>query len=197
MIDVVSELGPLSKEVLFARVTERYPVSSWRLQQCLLSDEIGATSDGLIDLVKKGAHPIEGREPVQPARMTSDADGNVLGMRLTVNHELMRGSGVTVSPWITWKLGLRQAPMAKTFDTNDGSKPLTLKRTTSAAQISSLRQHALAQGASIGCDLIVLLRVDNSTARIVHACPLGTCKASGITPDPPATRKGRSIEPRR
>jgi hypothetical protein len=192
MVGVVSELGPLSKEALFARVTERYPVSSWRLQQCLLSDEIGATSEGLIDLVKRGATPVEDREPAQPATMTSDAEGKILGIRLTVNHELLRGSGVNVSPWITWKLGLRHAPMAKTFDTIDGSKPLTIKRMTSAAQISTLRQHALAQGAAIGCGLILLLHVDDSTARIVHACALGTCKASDVTPDPP-TRKSLSM----
>lgn len=36
MVAVLEEEGPVSKDHLFARVTARYPVTTWRLQQCLL-----------------------------------------------------------------------------------------------------------------------------------------------------------------
>lgn len=181
LVQAVTELGPISKESLFARVAERYPVSMWRLQQCLLHDEVGITPDGQIDLVSRGATPIEDPEPTKPPTMACDSKSNVIGVRLTVDKDLARGSGIVVNPWLTWKLGLRQAPMSKTFDVESGLAPLTVRRGTSAAQISTLRQHAEAGGMTIGCELIILLRIDGSTAKVLHACTPGAC--GNATPD--------------
>lgn len=175
LVQTVSELGPIGKEALFARVIERYPVTPWRLQQCLLHDEVGLTPNGEIDLVSRGAVPIEEPEPTRPSTIACDPHGNVIGVRLTVDKDLMRGSGVVVSHWLTWKLGLRHSPMSRTFDMGTDFPPLTVRRATSAAQISTLRQHAQAQDMKIGCQLIVLLRADESTAKVVHACPSDRC----------------------
>ncbi|WP_159052646.1 RNA polymerase subunit sigma-70 [Streptomyces bungoensis] len=176
MIAVLEQEGGMAKERLFSRVTERYPVTPWRLQQCLLSDRIGMTAEGLIDLISRGAQPIEEREPAQPANMAVDPAGNVYGIRLTVDYDVIRGSGILVNTWLTWKLGLRSARMSKTFAVL-GSKDdvVTVRRGTSGAQISSLRHHAQDLGTVIGCQLAVLLRVDDYTARIVHACTEGNC----------------------
>lgn len=177
MIAVLEQEGGMTKERLFTRVTERYPVTPWRLHQCLLSDRIGMTPDGLIDLIAHGAQPIEEREPAQPTTMAVDPAGNVYGIRLTVDYDVIRGSGILVNTWLTWKLGLRRARMSKTFDVLGSEDVVTLRRGTSGAQISSLRHHAQNLGTVIGCQLAVLLRVDNSTVRIMHACPDGRCPA--------------------
>ncbi|MFE0219940.1 sigma factor-like helix-turn-helix DNA-binding protein [Streptomyces albidoflavus] len=175
MVAVVTESGPLSQARLFARVTELYPVTPWRLKQCLLSDQLGETPDGFVDLVSRGARPFEEEEPVQPDTMA--VEGKVLGVRLPVNQDILRGSGVNVNTWLTWRLGLRRAPMSRTFTTPGDHAPLVVRRGTSSAQLSSLRRHALELGVVDGCVLAVLLRLDDNTARVGHGCVPDTCPA--------------------
>ncbi|WP_431034934.1 sigma factor-like helix-turn-helix DNA-binding protein [Streptomyces sp. P6-2-1] len=175
MVSVVTESGPLSRTQLFAKVTELYPVTAWRLKQCLLSDQLGETLDGLVDLVSRGARPFEEEEPVQPDTMA--VEGEVLGMRIPVNGDILRGSGVNVNTWLTWRLGLRRAPMSRTFTTPGDHSPLVVRRGTSSAQISSLRRHALELEVVDGCVLAVLLRLDDGTARVGHGCVPETCPA--------------------
>ncbi|MGW0854272.1 sigma factor-like helix-turn-helix DNA-binding protein [Streptomyces sp. NPDC002690] len=176
-VAVLTELGPLPKDALFVKVGERYPVTLWRLQQCLLDDRVGMTGDGSIDLVARGATPIEESEPAQPATMAADPAGNVLGVRLTVDKDILRGSGVIVSSWLTWQLGMRQAPMVRTFSVAGHPTPITLKRATSAAQLSSLRVLAKENGMVGGCEFVLVLRTDDSTARIEHICARQYCRA--------------------
>ncbi|MGD6752950.1 sigma factor-like helix-turn-helix DNA-binding protein [Streptomyces sp. BH105] len=181
-VAVLTELGPLPKEALFVKVGERYPVTLWRLQQCLLDDRVGTTDGGLIDLVARGAVPIEESEPVRPATMAADPAGNVFGVRLTVDKDILRGSGVVVSSWLTWQLGMRQAPMVRTFSIAGQPTPIVLKRATSAAQLSSLRVLVKEKGMVGGCEFVLFLRTDDSTARIEHACDRQTCRAVGGQP---------------
>lgn len=175
LVAVVTESGPISQASLFMKVTELYPVTPWRLKQCLLSDQIGETADGLVDLVARGARPIEEEEPPQPDTMA--LEGDVLGVRITVNREVLRGSGVGVHSWLTWCLGLRQAPMSRTFATVDGYAALTVRRRTSNAQVSSLRRHALELGMVEGCVLALLFRLSDETAQVRHGCAEGACPA--------------------
>jgi hypothetical protein len=175
MVAVVTESGPLSPARLFARVTELYPVTPWRLKQCLLSDQLGETPEGLVDLVSRGARPFEEEEPARPDTMA--VEGEVLGVRIPVNRDILRGSGVSVHTWLTWRLGLRQAPMSRTFSTPGDHSPVVVRRGTSSAQLSSLRRHALELEVVDGCVLAVLLRLDNDTARVGHGCTPDTCPA--------------------
>ncbi|WP_371797796.1 sigma factor-like helix-turn-helix DNA-binding protein [Streptomyces albidoflavus] len=177
-VAVLTELGPLPKDALFVKVGERYPVTLWRLHQCLLDDRVGITEDGQIELVARGATPIEESEPARPARMAVDPAGNVFGVRLTVDKDVLRGSGVVVSSWLTWQLGLRQAPMVRTFSVAGHPTPIVLKRATSAAQISSLRVLVQEHGMVGGCEFVLFLRTDDSTARIEHACTQHVCPAA-------------------
>lgn len=177
-VAVVTELGPLPKEALFVRVGERYPVTLWRLQQCLLSDRVGMTEAGLIDLVARGATPIEESEPARPPTMAVDPAGNVFGVRLAVDKDVLRGSGIIVNSWLTWQLGMRQAPTARTFSIAGNPEPIVLKRATSAAQLSSLRRLVKEYGMVEGCEFALFLRVDDSTARIEHACVPHVCPAA-------------------
>ncbi|MFJ6065421.1 sigma factor-like helix-turn-helix DNA-binding protein [Streptomyces tendae] len=177
-VAVLTELGPLPKDALFVKVGERYPVTLWRLHQCLLDDRVGITEDGQIELVARGATPIEESEPTRPARMAVDPAGNVFGVRLTVDKDVLRGSGVVVSSWLTWQLGMRQAPMVRTFSIPGQPTPIVLKRATSAAQISSLRVLVQEHGMVGGCEFVLFLRTDDSTARIEHACTQHVCPAA-------------------
>lgn len=185
MIAVVTESGPLSRARLFARVTELYPVTPWRLKQCLLSDQLGETPDGLVDLVSRGARPFEEEEPARPDTMA--VEGEVLGVRIPVNRDILRGSGVNVHTWLTWRLGLRQAPMSRTFTTLGDHSPLVVRRGTGSAQFSSLRRHALELKVVDGCVLAVLLRLDDGTARVGHGCAPDTCPARQTQAATPST----------
>ncbi|WP_424922528.1 RNA polymerase subunit sigma-70 [Streptomyces sp. wa53] len=175
MLDVLGEHGPLNRSELFALTARSYPVSAARLQQCLISDRIGMTSDGRIDLVERGAVPMEEKEPQRPSHMVTDGTGQVVGVRLRVDREILRGSGVIVNPWLTWHLGLRLAPMSRNFTMDDDSGVLIIRRNTSAAQLSSIRTQVVAAGMVQGCEVAVVLRLDLSTASIRHACASGSC----------------------
>ncbi|WP_406285155.1 RNA polymerase subunit sigma-70 [Embleya sp. NBC_00896] len=178
MLEVLGESGPLSKNDLFAKVTRLYPVSTARLQQCLISDRLGLTDVGLIDLVEHGARPIEELEPRRPPHIVLGEGGALLGIRLPVDKDLLRGSGIVVHNWLTWHLGLRLAPMSRTFSMDDGGGDVTIRRGTGGAQISSLRRHARRLGMSEGCELVLLLRSDTGHASLLHVCRPGSCSTS-------------------
>ncbi|MGK8505269.1 hypothetical protein [Nocardia asiatica] len=188
VIDLVSQFGPISKSELFAKVIQVYPVSTWRLEQCLLIDQIGETSNGLIDLVARGARHTEVAEPAKPSNMATNDDGTVYGIRLTVDNDMLRGSGVLVNPWLTWRLGLRRAPTLMSFDTEDLPGSLVVRRNTSGAQLSSLRTFVAQHGLVLGCEVAVVLLTETLVARIRHACAVEKCPAVA-----PVTTDRRSV----
>ncbi|MFJ9704756.1 RNA polymerase subunit sigma-70 [Streptomyces sp. NPDC101234] len=175
VLEVITECGPITRKALFAEVTQRYPVTPARLSQCLISKEIGRTPEGLIDLSERGATPMEEKEPRRPDTMAVDPSGKVVGARLSVDKELLRGSGLIVHSWLTWYLGLRLAPMSRTFTFDDGAGELRVSRNTSAAQLSSIRQRVLSLGMGFGCHFVVLLRLDASSVSIRHICEEWAC----------------------
>ncbi|MEV1013049.1 hypothetical protein AB0I89_30605 [Micromonospora sp. NPDC049801] len=177
MIEVLREAAPLTRDELFARTAQRYPVTRSRLQQCLLSDQIGVDGDGRLDLVENGATPVEESEPRRPPTMAIDPGGRVLGARLTVDKDLLRGSGVIVHHWLTWRLGLRLAPTSRNFRLRGTDDILTVRRTTSAAQVSALRALVQPMGVTVGCQLALLLRLDDGEADLRHTCDPHACQA--------------------
>ncbi|MEW1906181.1 RNA polymerase subunit sigma-70 [Streptomyces sp. NPDC086147] len=178
LVAMVTKCGPIAQGVLFAQVAQVYPVSLWRLKQCLLSDQIGRTPDGLIDLIARGAQPIEEPEPPRPDSMA--VRGDVLGARIPVDPDLLRGSGVRVHAWLTWRLGLRRAPARRSFVTAGGQEPLTVTRGAGFAQVSSLRRDAVELGVVEGCVLVVVLDLVQETARVRHGCVEGECRATRV-----------------
>ena len=119
VVEVLREIGPLDYEHLRDECQQRYPVSEWRITQCLSSNLIGINGEGLYDLAERGATPIEDSEPKKPRNI--EASGNVVGIELTVDSELLRGSGIPVHRWLTWYLKLRTAPSTRHFDLGKGS----------------------------------------------------------------------------
>ncbi|MGW1130877.1 sigma factor-like helix-turn-helix DNA-binding protein [Streptomyces griseoluteus] len=177
MVDVLRRAGPLRKRELFARVMKEYPVGYTRLQQCMISDRIGLTRDGLIGLAEDGAQPMEEREPPHPANIVVDASGKIIGVRIPVDKNVLRGSGIVVHSWLTWYMGMRLAPMSRTFTLSDGSGDLTVRRGTGTAALSSLRGQVQSMGMAEGCQMVVLLRLAERSASIRHVCRDGDCSA--------------------
>ncbi|MFF1792996.1 RNA polymerase subunit sigma-70 [Kitasatospora sp. NPDC058263] len=177
MVQMLRASGPMRKRELFAAVVKEYPVGYARLQQCLISDQIGRVPGGLLGLVEDGAEPMEVSEPVRPPNIAVDESGQVVGVRLSVDKDVWRGSGIVVNSWLTWFLGLRRAPMTRTFTLPDGSGDLVVRRGTGGAQMSSLRAQVQLQGMVLGCQFVTLIRVDEETAAVRHACQAGQCPA--------------------
>jgi len=175
VVDVLRDLGPLTYEQLRAESQQRYPVSAWRISQCLSSHLVGLTPNGRFDLTERGAIPIEDPEPRQPT--TIKVSGQVVGVALNVDSELLRGSGIGVSRWLTWYLGLRTAPSARYFKLTDSLGEIVVKRNTSLSQLSSLRAAALSMDLVEGCKIALVLNLDTDTASIRHACSPGACPA--------------------
>ena len=175
VIEVVRELGPIPLNALQREVIRRYPVTSWRVTQCLSNHQIGLTATGLYDLTERGAVPIEDTEPRRPE--TIEAKGHITGVKLNVNHDLLRGSGIPVNRWLTWHLGLRTVPSRKTFRLDSGGD-VTIKRASSNAQISSLRTAVQSLDVVDGCKIALILNTENDSAKIHHVCPAGSCPAT-------------------
>ena len=172
VIEVVRELGPISLNTLQREVIRRYPVTSWRVTQCLSNHQIGLTATGLYDLTERGATPIEDTEPRRPE--TIEAKGHITGVKLNVNHDLLRGSGIPVNRWLTWHLGLRTVPSLKTFRLDSGGE-VTIKRASSNAQISSLRTAVQSLDVVEGCKIALILNTENGTAKLHHVCVTNDC----------------------
>jgi len=175
VVEVLEELGPLTLEQLTAETIRRYPVSAWRITQCLSSNQIGLTQDGRYDLAERGAIPIEDSEPHKPDNMAES--GSVVAVRLPVTHDVMRGSGVGVNRWLTWRIGLRHAPSERYFELSELTGTIVVRRRTSTSAISSLRSAAIALGVVEGCQLIVVFRTEQGTADVRHVCQEGGCPA--------------------
>lgn len=165
VIGVLQDLGPLTLPQLISETIRRYPVTPWRVGQCVSSSDIGQIEDGRYDLIHRGAEPTVPREPVKPDYIAES--GNLVAVRLSVNSELLRGSGIGVSIWLTWKLGLHSYPSQLDFD---GTNTVTVRRHSSGASISSLRTFAQTQGLNQGCVLFVILDTDRMTCKLRHGC---------------------------
>jgi Sigma-70, region 4 len=175
VVEVLGELGPLKLEQLTAETIQRYPVSAWRITQCLSSYQIGLTQDGRYDLTERGAIPVEESEPCKPDNMAES--GFVIAVRLPVTHDVMRGSGICVNRWLTWRMDLHHAPSERYFELSELTGTITVRRRTSTSAISSLRSAAMALGMVQGCQLIVVFRIKHKTADVRHACHAGSCPA--------------------
>ena len=177
VVEVLQEQGALSFDQLRVESQRRYPVSTWRILQCLSSNQIGLTEAGLYDLVERGATPVEDEEPKRPGTIKTSPDGQLVGVSLTVSPDLLRGSGLGVNRWLTWYLGLRTAPSTRFFSYSDGPGELTVRRATSSSQISSLRAPVMALELVEGCQIVLLINLASSSASMRHACPAGSCPA--------------------
>ena len=179
VLEVLTERGPLTRSALFKEVARRYPVSTARIQQCFSSDRVGLTPDGRLDLVERGAKPLEEDEPRRPDNIATDPSGKVLGIKIPVDKDVIRGSGILVHSWLTWYLGLRLAPMSRVFSIEDGTGFLTVRRNTGGAQLSSLRSQVASMGLIKGCQLVVLFHLQESTVTLRHACDAANCPLRG------------------
>ncbi len=176
LIDVLREMGPMDLSDLSAEVRRRYPVTAWRISQCLSNSKVGRTPDGKYDLAERGAEPIEEVEPRRPDHIK--VSGNVVGVVITVDYDLMRGSGLHVNRWLPWYLGLRTQPSERQFELVQPAGTVTIRRASSNAQISSLRSAAMALDVAEGCELVLLLNTANNTARLHHGCEPSRCPAA-------------------
>jgi Sigma-70, region 4 len=168
-VATLSELGPVAYDAFEQQVLARYPVSPWAVKQTLASVRLGRWPDGRIDLAERGAPPIEDGEPARPPGVEFDEQNNVLTFIQKVDRDLLRGSGLGVSFFVTWRLGLRQAPRARRFTTASG-QPLEIRRYLQGAAVSSLRQFAEDLGARGGCQLRVRLHLRTDEAEVSLAC---------------------------
>lgn len=176
LIDVLRDMGPMELADLRAEVRRRYPVTSWRINQCLTNSALGRHPDGKYDLAERGAMPLEESEPRRPDHIK--VNGNVIGVSMTADYELMRGSGLHVNRWLTWYLGLRTQPSERVFQMLEPSSSVTIRRASSNAQISSLRSAALAMDLVEGCAVVLLLNTAINIARLHHACRARNCPAA-------------------
>ena len=182
LVDVLHERGPLTFDELAQETMRRYPVSRSWITQCLSSHRVGRTETGLYDLVERGALPIEDGEPRRPDNIVELHDSTIF-MRLRVDSELLRGSSVAVSRWLTWRLGLNQPSTETHFQLRDGTGEVVVRRNIGSSTVSSLRAAAQWLGLVPGCHIFVALRPQQLTADARHGCTGRRCPAGCFVPD--------------
>lgn len=182
VLAVLKDEGPLTWRQLSVATMRRYPVSQSRIDQCRFSERLGETSDGRYDLIERGCAPLDLPIPPRPENMAES--GASVAVRLRVNAELLRGSGVGVNSWLAWRVGLKYYPSQRSFSTRGetGSDAVTIRRHSSGASISSLRGFALRHGLESGCILAVVFDLGTLTANLIHACgsPCPALRTDGI-----------------
>ena len=83
VLEVLHDIGPMAIDRLEQETKLRYPVTTWRIRQCLSSNLVGLNEHGLVDLVERGATPIVESEPRRPDHI--QVRGNVIGMSIEVD----------------------------------------------------------------------------------------------------------------
>jgi hypothetical protein len=174
---ILRERGPLTGNQLIAETIARHPVSARWIRLSLSNSQVGRTEDGRYDLVERGATGIEERAPTRPTNMVESLDGQTLTIRLRVTPDVLRGSGIPVSRWLTWRVGLREVPSQRNFVLSEHGGDVVLRRVTGASAISSLRAVARSLGLVSGCHMLIVIRAQQGTAEIRHGCTGGTCPA--------------------
>jgi Sigma-70, region 4 len=176
VVEVLRERGALPADQLMAEAKRRYPVSTWRYTQTLSSNRLGRTPEGFYDLAERGAIPVEDTEPHRPANMVES--GRIVAVKLAVDNDVLRGSGIGVNRWLPWRLGLRNSPSERSFELLDPPGEVIVRRNTSTSSVSSLRALVTALRLVEGCVVALVLRLENDTADVRHGCAPGSCPLS-------------------
>lgn len=100
---------------------------------------------------------------------------------MTVDGDLLRGSGLAVHRWLAWYLGLRTAPSERHFPWENGSGEVIIRRRTSSASVSTLRTMVLSLGLIEGCKIALLIKLNPDSASLRHQCHPDTCPAASRT----------------
>lgn len=175
VLDILGSRGPLRYDELLSEMSLVYPVTEWRVAQCLTSDQIGRMPDGRVGLVSDGAVLIDEPEPSRPSNVELSSDGKLIGTRLPVDHDVLRGSGLSFPPFVAWHLGLLHAPSSRSFTIAGTDDYVTVARNLGMVQISSLRRFAQELELVDGCSLVVVLNLLEDAARVVHGCRGSEC----------------------
>lgn len=173
VLSILESEGPQDYSALVQKMAKLHPVSIWRLNQVLEDHQIGSTRDGKIGLVRQGAVKTESA-PNRPVNMSKS--GAITGVTMTVDQELMRGSGLSVHKWMGWSLGLKHPPESMTFRPDDPEDDLlVVRRTGSGTSMTTLRHEVSRRGLNVGCRIALLVNVESLTWNLRHACDSGTC----------------------
>lgn len=177
VVDVLRDLGPLTRYQLIQETISRYPVSRQWLTQSLTHSLVGRTETGLYDLVERGAVPIVEAAPTRPDTIAESSDGQMITVRLRVDAHWLRGNGIPVSRWLTWRLGLREIPAQRTFAVMGSDGQVVLRRTVGLSILSRMRPIAQSLGVVPGCGIVVVIRPEKDTVDVRHGCTGRGCPA--------------------
>ncbi len=176
VIDILSDHGPLTQRELDKYMSDEYPVSPARIQQCLTDFRIGKMPDGKIWLVEHGAAKKDEPEPEQPTHM--HCSGHIIGIRRQIDGDTVRGSGLMDNRWLAWKLGLHSTPMKKIFVGANGLPEMSVTRAGSNCQLSAIREAVSGRGLALGCSVVIILDMGNTTWDLKHTCSDPNCNGT-------------------
>lgn len=176
LLHLLATRGAMSKQEIHKAMSELYPVSVSRIQQCLTDYRIGTMADGKYNLIERGARKEPEAEPRRPSHM--NCAGSIIGIRKNLDKNIMRGSGIVDHKWLAWKLDLNSTPMERVFSGLKGLQDLTVRRAGDNCQLSSLRGIVTEIGLLEGCSVVILLDIERFEWNLKHVCK--ACKASGV-----------------
>jgi hypothetical protein len=141
----LSDGQPRKPADLIRQAQNFYPVSAQRFRQVLEHPQFGVYPDGTIGLVAHGAPTREFPEP-PCTPLVREKNGTAL-IEITVNSEILRGSGIGVPLRLAWFVGLRRPGDPVVFQTGCAEMPtLSVRRTPGSSHLSSLKPFLTANG---------------------------------------------------
>jgi hypothetical protein len=177
VLSILEDRGPIEYRDLVRTMEGVYPVSLSRISQTMTSALIGRLPDGRVGLVRDGAVLVSEQKPVMPDTVAVSEDQMLLAARLVVDHDLLRGSSVILPRYASWHLGLHHAPASRSFRMVGTSDAVIVRRYLGGSAASSLRIFANSLAVVEGCIIVLMLYLEDDTARLVHGCPQEECPA--------------------
>lgn len=170
ILDLFKESGPMSRSELIEAMSVVYPVSDARIDQCLDGFQFGLMPDGRFWLVELGAERSVQKEPNRPSNIFSE--GDVVGVRIRVDADHLRGSGSVLHSWICWKFGLKASPERIYFDGVIDGLPyaISVTRNGSQASLSSIRAILESEAIREDCEIVLLFNLGKLQWTVKHVC---------------------------
>jgi hypothetical protein len=167
---VLTSSGSLPQVELIRRAQGLYPKSYSRYVQALEGEKFGVLVDGKYDLASRGAIQYMPPEP-KTKPFIRETTSRKLIFKMAVSGDMLRGSGFPVDRRITWCAGMLQPTKSRAFHLPDWpGKALTLSRVPGNSSLSSIRTFLEAMGLQKGCQIQILLNLQDDPAFLRASC---------------------------
>ena len=162
-LESILSRGPATWSSLASEVHSVHGTSNAAVSTNLEHERFAKLPDGRYCLAEFGGVQHEDREPALGRNVAFAASDDRLLLRVPLDSSVLRGSGISVSRYVTWFLGLRRVPSSVSLKARVGGT-VVVGRKINGASVSSLRTFAQRLNLTEGC--VLELEIDAAKLRV-------------------------------